>query len=555
MIPSEKNIKRAIPSPISNPTAFLRKNIALPENKLRAYKSIFRLIKISLHKYRNKSEKHSQEIAKIIEIKKPEAGLFPLKILQTILEKIDQDDELESSDKLIEASFENNSASEHWDAEIRLACLIILGNGIATLKPLQNFLETLEETSADEGYLDDIITSIIVIDELHRLTSKNQITTKPIALSEKLKLAIVERNKFLIAFGIDNQFPRDKQDQKTLRKYFLSTAIAIIGEINERTCDLNSNTNFNNSTAADKNFYIHENLWSNYFYENLHNLDNHEKLENALIREMAIKRIIISYPKSGRTWLRQILNDIDKSKSAQFTHLMANPYFWTSRSDDFIFPEFKDDLVVFLHRDPRDVVVSQFHQIHLRDIPHKNSSEHKDKFSFMMTDFVTKESPPPKDLAHFIYSKDWGIERIFRFNLGALANCNIDYIWNYEMMLSAPCTTTHDFCKALKIKAQRSQINAAVSMHTFEKMSEAECSGIQDSGRTGALFKGHDVSNVNARKARRGIAGGWKDEVNESEHFNLTKLTAEYYKSALTSTSKFLFIPDDIRSILKSEIM
>ena len=89
MKPSEKNIKRAAPSPISNPTAFMRKNIALQKNKLRAYKSIFRLIKISLHKYRSKSEKYSQEIAKIIEIKKDQAGLFPLKILQTILSIFD----------------------------------------------------------------------------------------------------------------------------------------------------------------------------------------------------------------------------------------------------------------------------------------------------------------------------------------------------------------------------------------------------------------------------------------------------------------------------------
>lgn len=555
MILFEQKLKESILNSNDDQITYLHENIYLSENKLRKYKSIFRLIKISLSRYRNNSEKFSQEIAKIIASKAPAAGLLSLKILQIILEDIDQNDTHENLNKLIELSFDNSSDSEHWVTEVRLACLIILGAGRAALQPLQHFLETLEENSAEESYLDDIITSIIVIDELNRLARNDQITTRLITLSDKLKSAILERDKFLIAFGIDNQFPRDKHDQKTLRKYFLSTAIAIIGEINEHICDLNSNTNFNNSTAADKNFYIHENLWSNYFYENLHNLDNHEKLENALIREMAIKRIIISYPKSGRTWLRQILNDIDKSKSAQFTHLMANPYFWTSRSDDFIFPEFKDDLVVFLHRDPRDVVVSQFHQIHLRDIPHKNSSEHKDKFSFMMTDFVTKESPPPKDLAHFIYSKDWGIERIFRFNLGALANCNIDYIWNYEIMLSAPCTTTHDCCKALKIKAQRSQINAAVSMHTFEKMSEAECSGIQVSGRTGALFKGHDVSNVNARKARRGIAGGWKDEVDESEHFNLIKLTAEYYKSALTSTSKFLFIPDDIRSILKSEIM
>ena len=74
--------------------------------------------------------------------------------------------------------------------------------------------------------------------------------------------------------------------------------------------------------------------------------------------------ILVSYPKSGRTWLRMMLAkilkdtgvDIDKNEMILCTHKNYN---------DVVRDYGKDKKIIFLIRDPGDVVVSQFRELEI----------------------------------------------------------------------------------------------------------------------------------------------------------------------------------------------
>ena len=67
--------------------------------------------------------------------------------------------------------------------------------------------------------------------------------------------------------------------------------------------------------------------------------------------------VCVSYPKSGRTWLRVLMADLRVSMG--FTHLDAgaDKKSWGKRHSNLRTPKVSQRKIIFLHRDPRDTVV------------------------------------------------------------------------------------------------------------------------------------------------------------------------------------------------------
>ena len=79
------------------------------------------------------------------------------------------------------------------------------------------------------------------------------------------------------------------------------------------------------------------------------------------------RRVFISYPKSGRTWLRYILTELQLTDEVRFHH-DAFEFNDGSRpahnfDEEARLKKYARDRIVLLRRDPRDVMVSLFYQI------------------------------------------------------------------------------------------------------------------------------------------------------------------------------------------------
>lgn len=81
-----------------------------------------------------------------------------------------------------------------------------------------------------------------------------------------------------------------------------------------------------------------------------------------------INRQFVSYPKSGRSWIRFILSEAGLDGSVFFHHDGFEFNDGAKPAHDFSIPDRLDryrssDRVVYLERDPRDVMVSLYHQV------------------------------------------------------------------------------------------------------------------------------------------------------------------------------------------------
>ena len=108
---------------------------------------------------------------------------------------------------------------------------------------------------------------------------------------------------------------------------------------------------------------------------------------------------MVSFPKSGRTWVRVLLDSVDCK--LRYTHVGSDHSLGT-HFNDLVFCQIdgSDRPLLFLHRDPRDTAVSGFFQRSLRI---------SDGYDGSISDFVRDP--------HF------GLENILRFNLALFSYC------------------------------------------------------------------------------------------------------------------------------------
>jgi hypothetical protein len=230
--------------------------------------------------------------------------------------------------------------------------------------------------------------------------------------------------------------------------------------------------------------------------------------------------LIVSYPKSGRTWLRVMLtkymqksehlsiDSLDAWKVSrmskrvdlfEFTHEQAEHKLMI-RADELCFDEdrFQQRKVLFLHRDPRDTAVSMYFHLSKREKIAKNT-------------FYTGT------LHQLLRDKLFGLEKVVAFNQMWLANggrCKDFMAISYEELRENPVENLARILAFLgDASPDKEVIREVVDAASFERMQKEEQEGRYDHESL-ALRKQGDAD---ALKVRRGIVGGYKDYFSEED--------------------------------------
>jgi hypothetical protein len=200
--------------------------------------------------------------------------------------------------------------------------------------------------------------------------------------------------------------------------------------------------------------------------------------------------LLISYPKSGRTWLRMILANILKLQGLWNEKLeMVFCRHWTV-SEYLQQDSLKD--VIFLKRNPADVVVSLFFE---------KSKRIKHKYTRTLSEFVHENID---DILLFM----WEWERLTskRFSI------------SYEDLHTNTPGIVKQVLDFLGHKTPDSVIERAIQQSTFDKMREIEKKGggliSKYRGRFGRNF---DESDPESFRCRQGRIGGFIDYLSNAD--------------------------------------
>jgi hypothetical protein len=214
-------------------------------------------------------------------------------------------------------------------------------------------------------------------------------------------------------------------------------------------------------------------------------------------------RIIVSYPKSGRTWLRYALVQfgIDATMSHAGT---ATNRRHIGRPAPGIPPQLADLPLVFLHRNAIDTAVSMFYQIHKRDLRPGSG-----RWFRMLLPLAMRRALPPTDIDRFVLHPAYGLPKICRFNqrwLEHLKGRSDCLILKYEDMRASP---SEEFQRLLDFFAITDTTGAALAeASSFDRMKAVERHGGQIE-----VLKPVNQSDPASAKVRRGKVEGYHDEL------------------------------------------
>jgi len=226
---------------------------------------------------------------------------------------------------------------------------------------------------------------------------------------------------------------------------------------------------------------------------------------------------LVSYPKCGRTWLRAMMSKyyVERYGLPAGTLLDFSNLHYQNREIPRIFftndvlndvlqqivpPEVistdKSDYynrnVVYLTRDPRDVVVSMYFQRTRRDRNYTGT------------------------LQDFIHNDVGGLDTILRFyNAWAESFPRIEnlLLLKYEEMRADPNLTMERLFEFMGHSPDREIIQHAIDACSFERMQKME----RDNQFNRSWLKAEDVNDEESYKVRRGKIGGYTDYLDAAE--------------------------------------
>lgn len=175
--------------------------------------------------------------------------------------------------------------------------------------------------------------------------------------------------------------------------------------------------------------------------------------------------ILISYPKSGRTWLRMMLAKMmllsfDKITNDKYEIFPSLHLTYKELKERFK-TDYKDLNIIFLHRHPADVAISHYKEMTTS------------KRSGLWTD---------ASLSEFIRDKSYGIEQIIEYNnkwLEKGGNFNRFLMLSYSMLHQDAHACLAAIATTIGLPTTKEDIEAAIKYGEFDNMKKIE-SGEQE---------------------------------------------------------------------------
>lgn len=202
-----------------------------------------------------------------------------------------------------------------------------------------------------------------------------------------------------------------------------------------------------------------------------------------------MRREFVSYPKSGRSWIRYLLTQLGHVNSVRFHHDGFEFNSSTRPPHDFDFAARfhryeQVDKLVYLDRDPRDVIVSLFFQI---------TGRFQDFFDFRGT------------LADFVRDSYFGAYNLKRFRemWRELSIQQSFLVISYEACHADPRAVLQRLLDYYELVSPSDEVEKAVVSSQFGKMKALEQSGNFPQPWL-------QLRNESA-KVRRGKVGGFRD--------------------------------------------
>ena len=235
--------------------------------------------------------------------------------------------------------------------------------------------------------------------------------------------------------------------------------------------------------------------------------------------------VIVSFGKSGRTWLRVMLSRayqkmhglperalIGFDNFHSMRHEIPRIFFthdnyikdYTGHQDSKV--DFYDKKVVLMARDPRDVAVSQFFQWKFRMKPGKKTLN---KYP---------EDGREVEMYDFVMDQDAGLPHIIRFmNLWADESDKLRsfFLLRYEDLRAQPQETLRKLLEFMGTPGTPDQIEDAVKFSSVENMKKMEQQ--KTFWLSGGRMVPKDRDNPHSYKVRRAKVGGYKDYFDDQQ--------------------------------------
>lgn len=267
--------------------------------------------------------------------------------------------------------------------------------------------------------------------------------------------------------------------------------------------------------------------------------ENLKQLVNRVHRILVIDRIkksnkqellIISYPKCGRTWLTMILARIMQKKygfkeeeviniekmSSEISNIPKikvihedNPHLKTINELSKNKKRYSNKKIIFLIRDPRDVIVSfYFHQ-----------SRRKKKYK--------------GTISKFLFEKNGGFDNIIEYYNIWKRNKEIPkgfIVVKYEDLKRMRQKKIRMLLKFIGIRGvSETDIEESLQFASFKNMRKMEA---ENRFRVNRL-RSKNIKDINSYKIRRGVIGGYRDYLNNEDIEKLNekmKRLSKFYK-------------------------
>ena len=228
-------------------------------------------------------------------------------------------------------------------------------------------------------------------------------------------------------------------------------------------------------------------------------LRNNSAVKRLRRRKMRLQGlVIVSFPKSGRTWLRFMLDQL--GISPLFSHENAD----RRASLDYVRENIRLSThrrVIFLHRNPLDTVVSFY-----------NHAKY-------VKDWRYAPDNVPETLSEFLRHPRMGVRYILEFNKAWLDSAEEFEEFlpvQYETLRENPVAGLRqivDFCHVVRVSDKA--IGKAVEAGDFERMRELEEAGKLAKSFPGMFAEGK--ADPRSRKVRAGKIGNYREALSQDD--------------------------------------